>query len=76
LERHRPKEPRTRVGGGPDCRRRRLAEEGDGEGAATDDAAEAVSAPVIDVGTRATADTGLADHSTIGAYLHELRRIR
>jgi len=26
------------------------------------------------VGTRATADTGLADHSTIGAYLHELRR--
>src|SRR5882724_2296397 len=51
-----------------------LAEEGDGEGAATDDAGEAVSAPVIDVGTRATADTGLADHSTIGAYLHELRR--
>jgi len=38
-----------------------------------DEPAEAVAPPVIDVGARASATTGLTDHSTIGAYLHELR---
>jgi RNA polymerase sigma-32 factor len=48
---------------------------GDGEGDA-EEVADSVPPPVIDVEprARAAADTGLADHSTIGAYLHELRR--
>jgi RNA polymerase sigma-32 factor len=47
---------------------------GEGEGDA-EEAVDSLPAPVIEVGTRAraAADTGLADHSTIGAYLHELR---
>jgi RNA polymerase sigma-32 factor len=43
-----------------------LGEDGDSE-------SDTAAAPVIDVGTRAAASTGLSDHSTIGAYLHELR---
>jgi RNA polymerase sigma-32 factor len=48
-----------------------LPVEGDAE-----EIGDSLPAPVIDLGTRARAasDHGLADHSTIGAYLHELRR--
>src|SRR5262245_13058892 len=39
------------------------------------DASEAAAGPVIDIGATGTpADAGLTDYSTIGAYLHELRR--
>ncbi|HET6149016.1 MAG TPA: RNA polymerase factor sigma-32 [Polyangia bacterium] len=50
-----------------------LTAEGETE---AEEGVDSLRAPVIDLGTRAraTADTGVADHSTIGAYLHELRR--
>jgi RNA polymerase sigma-32 factor len=39
-----------------------------------EDGSDGASAGVIDVGTARVASTGLSDYSTIGAYLHELRR--
>jgi RNA polymerase sigma-32 factor len=39
-----------------------------------DEAVDNLPAAVIDAPTRRAADTGFSDHSTIGAYLHELRR--